>query len=144
MEHDEDDRDAADKEASEEMDQRRDLIIKALHARAGAESDLIDVGMEQSRENREAAFEETWKQLEQWTDPSTTDDGYLVAIDRERRRGRLATAIAMVDSRLKKHPRERSLHELRLELLEELGWNHLAERQQRDLLRRFPDSYQPF
>ncbi|MEE3001706.1 MAG: S8 family serine peptidase [Planctomycetota bacterium] len=144
MEHDEDDRDASDKEASEEMDQRRDLIIKALHARAGAESDLIDVGMEQSRENREAAFEETWKQLEQWTDPSTTDDGYLVAIDRERRRGRLATAIAMVDSRLKKHPRERSLHELRLELLEELGWNHLAERQQRDLLRRFPDSYQPF
>ena len=144
MEHDEDDQDAADTEQAEKMARQRDLIIMALHARVEAESGLIDVGMEQSRGDREAAFEETWGQLEQWGDPSTTDDGYQVAIDRERRRGRLATAIGMVDARLKKHPREQSLYELRLELLEELGWDHLVQWQQRDLLRRFPGSYQPF
>ena len=42
------------------------------------------------------------------------------------------------------HPHTQSLYELRLELLEELEWDHLAAAQRNDLLRRFPDDYQPF
>ena len=131
-------------EESAEMKKRRTLLVDALLAKATAQSMLLAEAEESDRPQRHEAFESTWSQLEQWGDPATMDDGFDLAVDRERRRGRPASALAMVHDRIDAHPHTQSLYELRLELLEELEWDHLAAAQRNDLLRRFPDDYQPF
>ena len=49
----------------------------------------------------------------------------------------------MIDDRIDDHPHDRELHEIRLELLEALEWDHLAQAQRRELLRRFPEERAP-
>jgi tripeptidyl-peptidase-2 len=141
-EHDAED---ADEEDGVPFKEQRSLLIDALMAKAVAQSTLIDDADDDTRGDRQRAFEETWSLLEAWGDPvSMDDDGFELSVTRERRRNRMATALGMVDDRIATHPQEQPLYELRLELLEELGWGHLASAQRNDLLRRFPDSYQPF
>ena len=139
--------DGEDVDVEEEAEQIRDqraLLVDALLAKADAQSTLLDAAGDDDRADRQADFEATWSELEDWGDPASMDDGFDLAVDRERRRGRHATALAMVDDRIDDHPHEQSLYERRLELLEELQWDHLAAAQRNELLRRFPDEYQPF
>ena len=141
-EHDGEDVD--DDEEAADMAERKKLLIDALLAKAAAQATLLEDADDADRESRHEAFEATWLQLEEWSDPAEMDEGFDLAVDRERRRGRHAMALVMVDERIDDHPHEQSLYESRLELLEELSWDHLAAAQRSDLLRRFPDEYQPF
>ena len=63
--------------------------------------------------------------------------------ERERRRNRPATALGVLDGRLKGDA-SRDLHEQRIELLVELGWANWAERERSWLLIRYPVGYPPF
>ncbi|MCH2149142.1 MAG: S8 family serine peptidase, partial [Phycisphaerales bacterium] len=134
-----------DEDAVESIRRQRELLTDALMEKATAQSLLVEHADEASDEERQEAFEATWRQLEVWGDPAAMDDaGFELAVTRERRRDRMAIALGMVEDRIDDHPHDQELYELRLELLEDLQWEHLASAQRSDLLRRFPDSYQPF
>ena len=86
---------------------------------------------------------ESWAALDEWGDPASGKDGWRLALGRERLQDRIGMALRMIDGRIDDHPHDRELHEIRLELLEALEWNHLAEAQRRELLRRFPGERAP-
>ena len=104
------------------------------------------IRLEQAHDGGDAerdAFMDSWSDLDEWGDPASGKDGWRLALGRERLRDRDASALKMIDDRIDDHPHDRELYEIRLELLESLGWEHLAEAQRRDLLRRFPSQYAP-
>ncbi|KAJ8771482.1 hypothetical protein K2173_026659 [Erythroxylum novogranatense] len=72
-------------------------------------------------------FEENFKELQKWVNMKSLKYGTLSVI-RERRRGRLGTALKVLHGMIKEegHPPKKKLYELQLSLLEEIGWNHIS------------------
>tara|TARA_Y100000589_G_scaffold37996_2_gene31777 strand:- start:12671 stop:16534 length:3864 start_codon:yes stop_codon:yes gene_type:complete len=135
-EHDGED---VDEEMMAEMDAARSHLIDALRVRASVRLEQAHGGGDEERD----AFMASWAELDEWGDPASGKDGWRLALGRERLREREASALQLIDGRIDDHPHDRELYEIRLELLESLGWDHLADAQRRDLLRRFPGRYGP-
>ncbi len=135
-EHDGED---VDEEMVSEMDAARSHLVEALRTMASIRLEQAHDGGDAERD----AFMDSWSELDEWGDPASGKDGWRLALGRERLRNRDASALKMIDDRIDDHPHDRELYEIRLELLESLGWEHLAEAQRRDLLRRFPSQYAP-
>jgi len=129
-----------DEEEAERMKEAHEHLVTALLARARVQLEAAQEGDDPEATD---AFNATWNELDRWGDPAGEEGGWELELGRARLEGRLATALELVDARLKKHPRDRELHDIRLELLEAMGWDHLAEGQRRSLLRNFPGEYPP-
>ncbi|KAJ8771388.1 hypothetical protein K2173_026565 [Erythroxylum novogranatense] len=84
-------------------------------------------------------FEENFKELQKWVDMKSLKYGTLSVI-RERRRGRLGTALKVLHDMIKEegHPPKKKLYELQLSLLEEIGWNHISTYEEQWMHVRFP------
>ncbi|MDA1194094.1 MAG: S8 family serine peptidase [Planctomycetota bacterium] len=119
----------------ERMEARREALAEALHRQARA--------LASSGETQRKAFIAAWRELEKWDD--ATDAKYLTTrVAYERARGRTGVALKIVREALEKSPASRASYEARLELLEALGWEHLAREEKSWLSIRFPPAYPPF
>uniref|UniRef100_A0A7N2MH24 Uncharacterized protein n=1 Tax=Quercus lobata TaxID=97700 RepID=A0A7N2MH24_QUELO len=86
-------------------------------------------------------FEENFKQLKKWVDLKSPKHGILLAL-RERRSGRLGTALKALNDIIRDdgEPPKKKLYELKLSLLDEIGWSHLATYERQWMHVRFPAS----
>jgi tripeptidyl-peptidase-2 len=121
---------------SERMTEQLDALVEALTAKARALQRLaVDSGQTES-------FDAAMTELARWDD-EPGDEHRDLLIDAELIHDRPGNALRLLNERAAEPGADRALLERRLELFEQLGWTHWAERQRRDLLVRFPDRYPP-
>jgi tripeptidyl-peptidase-2 len=89
-----------------------------------------------------AAYEKAFDELARWTD-TTSERNYLVHVRRDRQRGDLGLALAMLMRYLPDLPPQEMLHEKRHDLFEELDWPMWKDYEANWLLIRFPTARQP-
>ncbi|XP_050220637.1 tripeptidyl-peptidase 2 isoform X2 [Mercurialis annua] len=89
--------------------------------------------------SQEDLFEENFKELRKWVDVKSSKYGTLLVI-RERRRGRLGTALKALNDMIQDDtdPPKKKFYELKLSLLDEIGWSHLAAYERQWMHVRFP------
>ncbi|KAL5069857.1 hypothetical protein RYX36_020744 [Vicia faba] len=96
---------------------------------------------EQSKDNgvHPDSFDENFKELKKWVDVKCTKYGILL-VTHERRSQRLGTALKELTDIIQDdtEPAKKKLYELKLSLLEEIGWTHLATYERQWMLVRFP------
>jgi tripeptidyl-peptidase-2 len=116
---------------------RRDRELESLrHALLARATALETRGEDES-------FERAFTELTSWADES--QEGYReLLVARESRRGRHGRALEVVDGLIADAPAERDRRERRIELLRELGWDHLADEEERWLAVRFPGALPRF
>ncbi|XP_058205932.1 tripeptidyl-peptidase 2 isoform X1 [Rhododendron vialii] len=85
-------------------------------------------------------FEENFKELKKWVDIKSKYGTLLVI--REQRCGRLGTALKVLNDMIQEdgEPPKKKLHELKLSLLDQIGWDHLVSYERRWMHVRFPPS----
>ncbi|KAK7270488.1 hypothetical protein RIF29_23667 [Crotalaria pallida] len=85
-------------------------------------------------------FAENFNELKKWVDVKCTKYGVLL-VTNERRNQRLGTALKVLNDIIQDDMENaKKLYELRLSLLEEIGWTHLATYERQWMLVRFPPS----
>ncbi|CAK9160937.1 unnamed protein product [Ilex paraguariensis] len=86
-------------------------------------------------------FEENFKELKKWIDAKSSKYGTLL-VTRERRSGRLGTAMKVLNGMIQDdgEPPKKQLYELKLSLLNEIGWGHLVAYEKQWMHVRFPAS----
>uniref|UniRef100_A0A5B6YUZ2 Tripeptidyl-peptidase 2 n=1 Tax=Davidia involucrata TaxID=16924 RepID=A0A5B6YUZ2_DAVIN len=86
-------------------------------------------------------FEESFKELNKWVDVKSSKYGTLSVI-RERRRGRLGTALKVLNDMIQDdgEPPKKKLYELKVSLLDQIGWGHLVSYEKQWMHVRFPAS----
>nr|AFN53692.1 tripeptidyl peptidase II [Linum usitatissimum] len=160
--------DPEDEEAEKmkkKMETTRDQLAEALYSKglalseieslknsdkteteAGAEGNIdewTDVRKEASEESgsKQDTFEETFKELQKWVDVKSSKFGTLYVL-REKRRGRLGTALKVLNDMILEDgdPPKKKLYEMKLSLLEEIGWTHLTAYEKQWMHVRFPSS----
>lgn len=88
-------------------------------------------------------LENTLDQLEDWADESN-DEFVALRIRRHRRDGKPARALKLLQKQVSKPDVERSQFDQRIELLDELGWEHWRDYERAWKILRYPPDYQPF
>ena len=58
--------------------------------------------------------------------------------------GRLATALKLLNEKIKRSPHDKKLYKKRIRLLGELKWNEWKRHEEAWQIRRFPAKYQVF
>ncbi|KAK3008490.1 hypothetical protein RJ639_015101 [Escallonia herrerae] len=86
-------------------------------------------------------FEENFKELRKWVDMKSSKFGTLLVV-RERHSGRLGTALKVVNDMIQDdgEPPKKKLYELKLSLLDQIGWRHLVSYEKQWMHVRFPVS----
>jgi len=105
--------------------------------------ELNDVLAKHPIENRKAhhkAFEKNFAELGRWVD-TKSPEFVLLHIRRERRLGHLETALGLLNQQVARDPSEYWYRKKRRDVLNGLGWHHLAERENATLRRSFPDRW---
>ncbi|HED52769.1 MAG TPA: hypothetical protein ENJ00_01025, partial [Phycisphaerales bacterium] len=126
------DADDFDKELDERMTEEKEALIDALTQIALALGKVADADDPESVQ----AFDEALDRLEAWTDLEG-DDFFELRLMRERLHGRLGKALTLLSERLESNP-DKALYELRIELLETIGWEPWAEHEREMMLVRYP------
>ncbi|GAU32394.1 hypothetical protein TSUD_44370 [Trifolium subterraneum] len=110
---------------------------QASAATEGAEPD------EQSKDDgiNPDLFDENFKELKKWVDVKCTKYGILL-VKHERRSQRVGTALKVLTDIIQNdtEPAKEKLYELKISLLEEVGWTHLATYERQWMIVRFPPS----
>lgn len=90
-------------------------------------------------------FEENYEEFRKWADVFSPKYGFLTIV-RERRSKRLGTALKVLSKILedKSKPPQKKLYNLKLALIEEIGWNHLVSYEKDWMLTLFPSDYPLF
>lgn len=85
-------------------------------------------------------FEENFKELKKWVDIKSKYGTLLVI--REQRCGRLGTALKALNDMIQEdgEPPKKKLYELKISLLDQIGWDHLVSYERRWMHIRFPPS----
>ncbi|KAF7813180.1 tripeptidyl-peptidase 2-like isoform X1 [Senna tora] len=86
-------------------------------------------------------FEENFGELKKWVDVKSSKYGILF-VTREKRSQRLGTALKVLIDMIQddSEPPKKKLYELKLTLLDEIGWSHLAAYERQWMHVRFPPS----
>ncbi|XVF50835.1 hypothetical protein PTKIN_Ptkin04bG0135800 [Pterospermum kingtungense] len=85
-------------------------------------------------------FEQNFKELMKWVDLKSSKYGTLSVL-RERRCGRLGTALKVLNDMIEDgEPPKKKLYELKVSLLDEIGWRHLSTYESQWMHVRFPPS----
>ncbi|XP_030936126.1 tripeptidyl-peptidase 2-like [Quercus lobata] len=125
--------------------QLRPHFIEGKEASSLASSKDLEITCDQSQPESgvqpDHLFEENFKQLKKWVDLKSPKHGILLAL-RERRSGRLGTALKALNDIIRDdgEPPKKKLYELKLSLLDEIGWSHLATYERQWMHVRFPAS----
>ncbi|XP_019453181.1 PREDICTED: tripeptidyl-peptidase 2-like isoform X1 [Lupinus angustifolius] len=117
-------------------------LSPSLAATEGAKKD-VDKTDDQSKGDgsKPDGFEENFKELKKWVDVKSPKYGILL-VTRERRSGRLGTALKVLSDIIQDdaEPAKKKFYELKLSLLDEIGWTHWATYERQWILVRFPPS----
>ena len=115
--------------------------IESLKDLDATESAKEDVNSEQSTKGGSYAdlFEENFQELTKWVDVKSSKYGILT-VTRERRAKRLGTALKVLCDIIQNdsEPPKKKFYELKLSLLDEIGWKYLATYERQWMLVRFP------
>ncbi|XP_074282195.1 tripeptidyl-peptidase 2 [Silene latifolia] len=135
-----------------QMETTRDYLAKALYEKGLALAEIESLKAEikspdavsdqaaMSNDTQEDLFEPTYKELRKWVDVKSSKYGILSVI-RERRSGRLGTALKVLDDILEDgEPPKKKLYDLKLSLVEEIGWKHVAVYERQWMHVQFPSS----
>ncbi|GAB2222014.1 hypothetical protein Drorol1_Dr00013211 [Drosera rotundifolia] len=134
------------------MDSTRDQLTEALYHKGLALAELESVKPETRTDKvngeesgepvvKDDLFEENFKELRKWADVKSSKYGTLSVI-RERRSGRVGTALKVLNDVIQDDgdPPKKKLYDLKLSLIEEVGWNHVASIERQWMYVRFPKS----
>ncbi|KAL2920688.1 Tripeptidyl-peptidase 2 [Bienertia sinuspersici] len=115
--------------------------LKAERAAAGMASDQTGTPSDAQQD----LFEATYKELRKWADVKSSKYGILSVI-REKRSKRLGTALKVLNDLINDdgQPPKKKLYDLKLSLIEEIGWGHIASYERQWMHVRFPSSLPPF
>lgn len=129
---DEDDEDAIDVERTQ-----ADLVL-ALHHRASALLHLAQEARAEAGSDDLEAVDEAIEDLGRWAD---LDDAryHDLRLGAARAQERHGAALALAAAAVDRDPLDRAVHEARLELVRQLGWDAWAAELERDLAVRFAD-----
>ncbi|XP_020085377.1 tripeptidyl-peptidase 2 isoform X2 [Ananas comosus] len=137
------------------MEATRDQLAEALYqkglALADIESCKVDQPANKSDEDLGQAvslskagdqsdiFEENYKELKKWVDVKSAKYAMLVVVH-ERRCGRLGTALKVLNDVIEdeSEPPKKKLYDLRIQLLDEIGWAHVGSYEKQWMHVRFP------
>ncbi|KAL4191574.1 hypothetical protein AMTRI_Chr07g81290 [Amborella trichopoda] len=108
-----------------------------------AEEDSGKTLTESGHESGDTAdsFEENFKELKKWVDVKSSKYALLL-VTQERRCGRPGTALKVLNDLIQEDadPPKKKLYELRISLLDKIGWAHVAAYERRWMHVRFPPS----
>ncbi|KAL0371708.1 UNVERIFIED_CONTAM: Tripeptidyl-peptidase 2 [Sesamum calycinum] len=134
------------------METTRDQLAEALYQKGLALAEIETVKGEKvvDKEDAKAAtdssvksdlFEENFKELKKWVDVRSSRYGTLFVI-RERRQERLGTALKLLSDMIQEdgQPPKKKFYDLKLSLLEQIGWHHLVSYEKQWMHVRFPAS----
>jgi len=144
-------------EKHKEMERRKKILVDTLYRKGRAlaymdlprkyskpeERDMEIRKFPESEKERRKRFEANFRELQRWVD-TTGKEYFLLHARRERRHGRPALALKLINRHLKDTPTRRLLYKKRGDLFDELGWNHWRDYQRKWMLLRFPEHYPPF
>ena len=90
-------------------------------------------------------FEENYAEFRKWADATSHKYGLLTVV-RERHCKRLGSALKVLNDLIQddSRPPEKKLYDLRLSLIEEIGWTHLVSYEKVEILVSFPSDYPLF
>uniref|UniRef100_A0A0D3F8K4 tripeptidyl-peptidase II n=1 Tax=Oryza barthii TaxID=65489 RepID=A0A0D3F8K4_9ORYZ len=141
--------DPEDEEAQKnkkKMEETRDQLADALYQKGLALAEIESLKTDESTEaSAKDVFEENYKELIKWVDAKTTKYGSLTVL-RERRCGRFGTALKVLNDMIQddsEQPKKR-LYDLKIQLIEEIGWVHVSAYEKQWMHVRFPPSLPPF
>lgn len=144
--------DPEDEEAEtvkKKMEEIRDQLAEALYRKGLALAEMDTVKIEKVPLDESTAmpsgqsdkFEENFKELKKWVDIKSPKYCMLLVV-RERRNGRLGMALKALNDMIQdeSEPPKKKLYDLRIELLDEIGWSHLVSYERQWMHVRFPPS----
>ncbi|MEM1328977.1 MAG: S8 family serine peptidase [Planctomycetota bacterium] len=123
-----------------EMGERKEALIDALHRRARA---LGEAATRERAVERTERFEDALGDLEAW-DSIDGNDYRELRITRHRLHGRLGSALEEIVEASSDDPHDAGLRERKIELLEELRWEHWAMHERDRSLVDAPPIARPF
>ncbi|XP_006647647.1 tripeptidyl-peptidase 2 [Oryza brachyantha] len=128
------------------MEETRDQLADALYQKGLALAEIESLKTDESTEaSAKDDFEETYKELIKWVDAKSTKYGSLTVL-RERRCGRLGTALKVLNDMIQDDSEQakKKLYDLKIQLVEEIGWAHVSAYEKQWMHVRFPPSLPPF
>ncbi len=135
-----------------EFDKQKNILTDALYRKARAiaymdlpqDKDKTDIPKQpKKREKRDKLFEKTVRKLKKWVD--ITDSKYaLLYVRRERRQGRPAKGLLELQKLVKESPTKKLLYKKRIDIYQELGWEHWRAYEAQWKIIRFPEKYPLF
>ncbi|CAN4087751.1 unnamed protein product [Withania somnifera] len=144
--------DEATAKMKKKMETTRDQLIEALYQKglALAELEALQGGCTVDKADSLAAsesdvqsdmFEENFKELKKWVDLKSSKYGILSVLH-ERHHGRLGTALKVLNDVIQDDgsPPKKKFYELKLSLLDQIGWSHMVVYEKQWMLVRFPSS----
>uniref|UniRef100_A0A3Q7FHC5 Uncharacterized protein n=2 Tax=Solanum subgen. Lycopersicon TaxID=49274 RepID=A0A3Q7FHC5_SOLLC len=122
------------------METTRDQLTEALYQKGLALAELEALKGE-STVDKVDMFEENFKELKKWVDLKSSKYGIL-SVFRERHHGRLGTALKVLNDMIQDdgNPPKKKFYELKLSLLDQIGWSHLVAYEKQWMQVRFPSS----
>ncbi|KAG6481698.1 hypothetical protein ZIOFF_058317 [Zingiber officinale] len=139
--------DSEDEEAEKLKKKRevtRDQLAEALCQKGLALADEESYMVEQPNTSDVTSdipdlFEETFKELKKWVDVKSIKYCMLLVV-RERRCGRYGTALKHLNDMIEAEgePAKKKQYELKLQLLDQIGWTHVASYEREWMHVRFP------
>ncbi|KAL8557152.1 hypothetical protein ACS0TY_004563 [Phlomoides rotata] len=150
LKSDPDDEDA--EKMKKKMDTTRDQLTEALYQKGLALAEIESLKGEKVADTEDAKaatdssvqqdlFEENFKEVQKWVDVKSSRYGTLYVI-RERRKGRLGTALKVLVDMIQEdgQPPKKKFYDLKLSLLEQIGWTHLVQYEKQWMNVLFPPS----
>ncbi|CAA0834352.1 Tripeptidyl-peptidase 2 [Striga hermonthica] len=140
-----------DAEKKKKMEQTRNQLADALYQKGLALAEIESLKKcENVNEEAKATldstgdqdqFEQNFKELKKWVNVKSSRFGTLFVIH-ERRKGRLAIALEVLNYMIQEdgHPPKKKFYDLKLSLLEQIGWSHLVSYEKQWMHVRFPAS----
>ncbi|CAN4085902.1 unnamed protein product [Withania somnifera] len=128
------------------METTRDQLTEALYQKGLALAELEALKGGSTADSLTASdsdvqtdmFEENFKELKKWVDLKSSKYGILSVL-RERHHGRLGTALKVLNDMIQDgNPPKKKFYELKLSLLDQIGWSHLVVYERQWMQVRFP------
>lgn len=139
--------DEAAEKLKKKMEATRDQLTEALFQKGLALAEKESLKEDNVSEKKDAQgtdkqpdlFEENFRELKKWVDIKSSKYCLLLVIHEERS-GRLGTALKVLNEMIQGdgEPSKKKLYELRISLLEKIGWSHLVVYEKQWMLVRFP------
>ncbi|PUZ76946.1 hypothetical protein GQ55_1G331000 [Panicum hallii var. hallii] len=140
--------DPEDEEAQKfkkKMEETRDQLADALYQKGLALAEIESLKSDESIEaSAKDIFEENYKELIKWVDAKSAKYGTLTVL-RERRCGRPGTALKVLNDLIQNESEpKKKLYDLKIQLIEEMGWSHVSTYEKQWMQVRFPPTLPPF